>query len=156
MNIFNETSSKNTFRKSVMDDIGCLLDKIREAYKEKLLGVVLFGSVVNDYFSKNSDIDILVILESSHLSFRKRIHEFYDLVGDEFKGHMLSPVVLTLQEANTFHPFYLGIFDSYITLYDKTGVVKAMKNSIENKIKSGEILELYNGIKYWRILDAKG
>ncbi|MGC8677457.1 MAG: nucleotidyltransferase domain-containing protein [Hydrogenobaculum sp.] len=146
---------KNIFRNSVMDDVDCLLNKIKEAYKDKLLGVVLFGSVTSEYFSKHSDIDMLVILENSHLSFRKRIYEFYELVGDEFKGHMLSPIVLTLKEANAFHPVYLGIFDSYITLYDKSGIVKAMKSSIENKIKSGEIVELNKGIKYWRILNAK-
>ena len=100
-----------------------------------------------------SDIDVLIIVEDSDLSLRKRIDEFYNKVGYYFEDHYLSPVILKKEEALNFHPLFLGIFESYITLYDKNGIVDKIVQSIENKKKKGEVLEFTRPVRYWRILD---
>lgn len=132
-----------------------LLDIIKDKYKDNLEALVLFGSITRPDFSINSDIDMFIILQNTNLSFRKRIYEFYEKLGYYFEEHFLSPIILNIEESKMFHPFYLGIFDSYITLYDKGNHIYSIVHSIEQKIASKDIKELNYPKKHWIITNAK-
>ncbi|WP_028950180.1 nucleotidyltransferase domain-containing protein [Sulfurihydrogenibium subterraneum] len=141
------------FQKKIIEKKDILLDSIKKAYGYNLEAVVLFGSVARGDFARYSDIDVLIIVEDSDLSFRKRINEFYNKVGYYFENHYLSPVILKKEEALNFHPLFLGIFESYITLYDKNGIVDKIVLLIKDKKIKGQIIEFEKPVKYWRILD---
>ncbi|MBC7196567.1 MAG: hypothetical protein H5U39_04850, partial [Deferribacterales bacterium] len=106
-------------------------------------------------FATYSDIDILIVLNKSNITFKKRIDEFYKKIGYYFEEHFLSPIVLTVEDLDVFHSFYLGIFENYITLYDKAGLINKVVSLIKEKIDNGEIIEHSYPKKYWRILYAK-
>lgn len=142
------------FQKRLLEKKKELFEKIRESYGENLLALVLFGSAARGDLAAYSDIDLLVVLKESPLSLRKRLEEFYERVGYYFGNHFLSPLVLKLSELEKFHPFYLGIFENYITLYDKNGIIEKTVKEIKEKIKRGEIIEKNFPLKHWRIASA--
>lgn len=146
---------QNTFfQKNIITKKDYLFELIIKAYKDNLEAVVLFGSVARGDFAVYSDIDLLVVLGVSNLSFRKRIDEFYENVGYYFGEHFLSPLVLKSNELDKFHPMYLGIFDNYMVLYDKSGIIDKVVQDIKKKIEKGVVKEEYHHSKYWRISDA--
>lgn len=146
---------QNIFQKAILEKKNELLNMIKDAYKENLEAAVLFGSLARGDFSIHSDIDLFIVISKSSLSLRERITEFYEKIGYYFEDHFLSPIILNLEESLRFHPFFLGIFDSYIVLYDKRKIVQRIIESLRQKIERGEIREEHYSTKYWRILNAK-
>ena len=145
----------NIFQKNILEKKDELLNIIKNAYGENLEALVLFGSLTRADFSVYSDIDLFIIINESNLSLRQRVDEFYEKVGYYFEDHFLSPIILTLENSLKFHPFYLGIFDSYIVLYDKSKIVAKIIGTLKQKIEKGEIKEEAYPKKHWRILSAE-
>jgi len=143
---------KSFFYKKLHKKIKKLVRKIKAFYGENLSALVLFGSAARGDLMEYSDIDLLIVLESSKENLRGRAKEFYERIGDTFEGHFISPIILTEKEAKKFHPMYLGIFKNFLIFYDKKGLMKEIKNLIEKLKLSGKIKELeLMGTYYWRI-----
>ncbi len=111
-----------------------LIEKIKNSYNENLLAIVLFGSAARGDFSQSSDIDLLLILEDSIESKRKRILDFYEKIGFEFENHFLSPLILTQKELKEFFSFYVGILKDFKVLYDNANMVGELIEMIDKKI----------------------
>lgn len=146
---------KTVFQRKILQKIHKLLDDIKSYYADNLRAVVLFGSIARGDFRESSDIDVLIILNKSEQSMRKRIESFHKQLGHYFDDHYISPVIITSEEARRFNAFYLGVFESHIVLYDVDGIVELMKKTIEDKKRRREIVEKVDVVKYWRIADAE-
>jgi predicted nucleotidyltransferase len=59
-----------------------LTTRCKKHYGEELLSLVLYGSIVRGTFRPTSDLDLLVVLRSTTLSWGKRISQFLGGVLD--------------------------------------------------------------------------
>jgi predicted nucleotidyltransferase len=75
--------------------------------------IILYGSYARGEEKKNSDIDLLILVNRKKISFQdeKRISfPLYDLEFDT--GHIISPLILSLNDWNDRHsatPFYENV-----------------------------------------------
>ena len=138
------------YGKNVLERLSLLVERVQDFYKDRLYAIVVFGSLAKGEFSAYSDIDLLIILSESSLSFRKRIEEFYQGISMEFEGHFLSPIILTVRELNNFNPLYLALQEGYISFYDKEGIIAKIMVKVKEKMSKGDIIKKEG---YWRIVD---
>ncbi len=92
-----------------------LLEKIKQIIQntEPMATAILFGSFARGDNKKESDIDVLILLDKEKLTYNdeRRIKDpLYDLEFDT--GKVISPMVFTRKEWETRHvntPFYKNI-----------------------------------------------
>lgn len=133
-----------------------LKDKVIAHYQGNLSALVLFGSSARGDLTTCSDIDLFVLIRQSDLRLRERIEDFYQNIGDYFGTeeieHLLSPLILTISEAQRLHPLYLATSDSHKVLYDVDGFFALILKRIENFKATGSIKQFaLNGNTYWRL-----
>ena len=109
--------------------VGRLSEEIKLFYSDRLVSLVVFGSVGRGTATAESDIDFLIIARDLPSGRVKRVSEFTTVENrlnddvNEFKKQgvhpCLSPVIKTPEEVLHGSPLFLDmIFDSLI-LYDK-------------------------------------
>ena len=111
-----------------------LTTRSREYYGEKLRSLVLYGSVVRGTFRATSDLDLLVLLRRSPLSWGKRISQFLNAVLDHpdveraaarLKQRGLpwrvEPIILTEGELAARPPLLLDLTEDAMILEDREG-----------------------------------
>jgi predicted nucleotidyltransferase len=118
-------------------------------------GIILFGSVARDDFSKYSDIDIAIIVNGSFIDAFKSVSKaIYSLKDEKIRllennGLYLyiSPFIITPGSANKLEPVYFDIADYGIPLFERGQALSDFINDI-SKIKysrrfteAGEVLE---------------
>lgn len=107
----------------------------RALYGDNLLSLVLYGSVVRGTFRPTSDIDLLVLLRRSTLSWGKRISEFFHAVLAHSDVRVaaarlrelnlpsrVEPLILTEPELGAHPPILLDLTEEAIILEDRGGV----------------------------------
>jgi predicted nucleotidyltransferase len=112
-----------------------LTTRCKKHYGEELLSLVLYGSVVRRTFRPTSDLDLLVVLRRSTLSWGKRIGQFLRAVLDHpdvEKAHTrlrqmslpwrVEPMILTERELAARPPILLDLTEDAMILEDHTGV----------------------------------
>lgn len=89
-------------------------------YKERLISLVIFGSVAKNTFSPESDIDVLIILESKWSNYRAYSEYFVNIEEKlDKKGLYLeiNPIFKSKDEINVELPY---LWDTeFIILFDR-------------------------------------
>jgi predicted nucleotidyltransferase len=112
-----------------------LVASCRALYGDNFLSLVLYGSVVRGTFRPTSDIDLLVLLRRSTLSWGKRISEFLHAVlahpdvrvaaarlRELNLPSRVEPLILTEPELATHPPILLDLTEEAMILEDRAGV----------------------------------
>ncbi|MEM1607085.1 MAG: nucleotidyltransferase domain-containing protein [Candidatus Bathyarchaeia archaeon] len=117
-----------------------LLDLLLSKLGDKLVSVIVYGSVARGSARKDSDIDLLIIAESLPKSRMMRQKLFLSIEGNLEplmndlwdKGFYLdfSPIMLSPEEASKIRPIYLDMVEDSIILYDKNGFFKSRLNGV--------------------------
>lgn len=105
-----------TCRFAIMDNATIILDKIKNTVlcAAPTAEVILYGSYARGNYTPDSDIDILILLDTEKPTKEdiKRIQ--YPLYDIEFEtGIIISPIVFSKKEWETKHkitPFYENIY----------------------------------------------
>jgi len=75
--------------------------------------VILYGSYARGEEKKDSDIDLLIIINKKKISFQDKKRISFPLYDPEFDtGQIISPIILSLSDWNDRHritPFYENI-----------------------------------------------
>src|SRR6056297_1810405 len=82
--------------------------------------IILFGSFARGDHRKDSDMDIIILLEKDHVSREDEKRIKYPLYDIEFEsGQVISPLVLSKSDWETRHkvtPFYQNVHSEGIEL----------------------------------------
>lgn len=112
-----------------------LTSRCKEHYGEELRSLVLYGSVVRGTFRPTSDLDLLVVLRRSGLSWGKRITHFLNAILDHPDVEKIAarlkqrdlpwrvePIILTERELEARPPLLLDLTEDAMILEDRGGV----------------------------------
>ncbi len=151
-----------------------LLDRysrlLLEYFGDRLLSIVLFGSVGRGDWDENSDIDLLVIVDGwDGVPVWRRVRELYrvrERLRDtrEYKSAVragFTPIIqhypLSREEALNFNRVYLDIVLDGIIIYDREGFFSKIIEALRNKLVryGAKRISLPNGKYYWVIKNVK-
>jgi len=119
------------------DSLKGFIDAILKLKGDRILSIVLFGSMAKGNYTKYSDYDLLIIISQEELSFKDRLYE-YSTPSDGW----VEPLVYTREEVESmlegFHPLILDSIKDGVMIYDK-GLWKRLKARFDEFIESGAI-----------------
>ncbi|MBC7091878.1 MAG: nucleotidyltransferase domain-containing protein [Nitrososphaeria archaeon] len=156
---------KSTYLKLVKE----YMDEIKEALNGKLVSVCLFGSIARGDFTRESDIDLLIIAKNvpddvgrRHSLFResrRKILSSDTAVNLRRMGYSttFSEIILTPEEVKTHPPILLDIVEEGIILYDDNNFLSSIIDEVRCRLKKlgAKRIKLKRGW-YWLLKpDAK-
>ncbi|MBS7617930.1 nucleotidyltransferase domain-containing protein [Candidatus Bathyarchaeota archaeon] len=122
-----------------------LVELLYARLSDKLVSVVVYGSVARGSTRKDSDVDILIIAESLPKSRMKRQQLFIEvedklepIIDDIWnRGFYVdfSPIILSVEEASKIRPIYLDMVEDSVILYDKDGFFSNIIARLRERLK---------------------
>ena len=150
--------------KSLLEKLTKLL---QEEFQDKLISVVLYGSVARGDNRKDSDIDLLLVIKDLPKTITERVILF-DKVERKLDNYVmrlmddgyyitLTPVLKTPEEAMRFSPIYMDMTEDAIILYDRNGFFRKVLEKTKKRLKELGFERVWLSKKswYWRKRDYK-
>lgn len=153
------------------------LEKIKEPYRsliekllslllsrlgERLVSMIVYGSVARGSAREDSDIDILIVAESLPRSRMMRQKLFLliekplePLINDLWdKGFHVdfSPIILSPEEASKIRSIYLDMVEDSIILYDRNGFFKNIMDRLRKRLEELGAKRVWVGDKWYWVL----
>lgn len=139
-----------------------LKDELRKEFKDRLVSLVVFGSVARGQARRESDIDLLIVVKNLPKSRLKRTELFmkaeerlWDRIEElHKKGYRtsFSAILKTPEEAEKISPLYLDMVEDAVILYDKDNFFANVLNRLKNKLEELGAERVWIGKKwYWRL-----
>jgi predicted nucleotidyltransferase len=138
-----------------------LLSQIKNFYGQRLISVVVFGSVGRGAQTYNSDIDILIIAEGLPNGRTKRIREFESieekiepfiksLRQKEGINTYISAVIKSPEEVEKGSPLFLDMVEDARILLDKDHFFGKFLEKLEKRLKELGARRIWKGNAwYW-------
>lgn len=126
-----------------------IIDHCRRLYAERLSAVFVIGSYATGRANDESDLDLLVVIDSSSEPRRYRGRSFGALQSPE--RIRISPVVFTAEEIERLPSFLLTLADGYRTLYSREDDAERIVSRIHRWVQESGIEKVpHKGGYYWR------
>ena len=127
---------------------------------DRLVSVVLFGSVARGEASPNSDIDLLIVardLPRGQLSRKRqlaaaddRIEGHLTALAEEGVNAVFTRILKTPEEAVRVVPLYLDLVEDAVLLLDRDDFFKTVLSRLETRLRDLGARRLSSGrIRYW-------
>jgi len=123
---------------------------------ERLLSLVLFGSVARGQARPTSDIDLVIVAEGLPRSLAERRRPFLQSWQRVRAARGLPHVEWNLitkspEEARVHSPLYLDIVEEGIVILDRGGLVKAVLSAMRARMRALGSRRVYlaDGTWYW-------
>ncbi len=139
-----------------------ITENLKKKYGKRLVSVAVFGSVARGEARKDSDIDLLVVVENPPRSRMKRQLEFEEAERDLEnlkdclidKGYFIdfSPLILSPEEVEKHPPILLDMVEDALILYDRDDFLKKVLKDVENKLKELGAKRIRIGKRWYWIL----
>ncbi|AWR98610.1 nucleotidyltransferase domain-containing protein [Metallosphaera hakonensis] len=155
----------------MIDPYKSLLEKLVKtllnAFGDRLISVVVYGSVARGDNRKDSDVDLLLVIRDLPKTMTERIVLFEKAereIRDDMEKLMnqgyyvtFSPVMKTPEEAVRFSPLYMDMTEDAVILYDRDSFFKKVLNETREKLQrlGFERVWLSEKAWYWRKKDYK-
>lgn len=138
--------------------VDIIVKLLKMTLKEKLVSVVLFGSVARGVAREGSDIDILVIVknfEASRFEIFNRIEnelrktkEYHELKKKGF-GTLISPIPLTPEEVKKNPPILLDIVTDGIIFHDTDNFMRDYITNFKKRLEEIGARKIFLGDGKW-------
>jgi len=121
-----------------------LVDSFIKVFGDELVSLVLFGSYARGDFERDSDVDLLVVLKEvdDRYAVHQRLDEVEELlkpVLEAFRARgynpLLSPIVLSREQARRARPLYLDMVFDYKVLYDEEGFMANVLERLKKRLE---------------------
>lgn len=146
--------------------ISGVLASLLKTYGRRLISVILFGSVARGDAKRNSDLDVLAVIEGLPESFSERVREIMKITQasrDEKmrlwleQGKFANIQILPLlpSEARIHQPLYLDLLLDSVVLFDR-GLMGEVFEELRARLKdlNARRITLPNGRWYWELKPA--
>jgi len=142
--MLKETKSKAKLLHELAENLSLELEK---TLQDKLISVCLFGSIARGDEDLSSDIDILIIMKdlpegliSRNLTIKNIIETIKSspqarTLRKMNQSILISPIILTPEEASKHPTIMLDIVDDGIILYDRGVFLQNILNDIKGKLR---------------------
>jgi predicted transcriptional regulator len=138
---------------------------ISNEFKDKLVCIILFGSIATGTWNETSDIDLALffqeITDISQLfeqftTCRRKFratHNYRSLIQKHY-SFRVQHVPFSVKETKKFHNLYPDLITTGIKLYDPNGFYNGFKEQVIKKIKQKKLIKVsnMNGRHYWKKL----
>lgn len=145
------------------------LIKLKEIFKEDLLSVILFGSVARGKWTKESDIDVLIIFSnkiSENMQLDEKLTEvilnFYDKnnLKDEQGNYLYTPIQeisLFHKDLDKFRTLFYDIAMDGLLIFDRNQIGLKFINKTKLRIKKKGLKRIFYSDEdfYWKRNDIK-
>jgi predicted nucleotidyltransferase len=139
-----------------------LVEALKRKYGDRFISLIIFGSVARGEMRKDSDIDLLLIIDSISKRRLERQKEFIE-VEKELEGYLnalfdegyfvdFSPIIKTPEEAMRISPLYLDMAEDAIIAYDKDDFFKDILENVRNRLKELGSKRISMGKRWYWIL----
>jgi predicted nucleotidyltransferase len=123
-----------------------LLSETKSHYGERLISVVIFGSVARETQAFDSDLDLLIIAEGLPHGRMKRIMEFESveekldpfiesLRREEGINTYLSAIIKNPEEVERGSPLFLDMVEDAKILFDREGFFEKRLERLKTRLK---------------------
>lgn len=142
--------------------ISRLLEELLKLVNSRLKSLVVYGSVARGDYRRDSDVDLLVVIDGLPRSrFERlrlfseaeaRLEELLERLLDEGYAVSLSPVIKTPEEASRFSPLYLDMIEEAVVVYDENSFFENILVKLREKLEQLGAERVRIGRKwYWRL-----
>lgn len=131
-------------------------------YGDRFISLIVFGSVARGEARKDSDIDLLLVIDSlpkmkierqkEFIDLEREIEGYLDMLFDEGYFIDFSPIIKTPEEALKISPLYLDMVEDAIIVYDKDDFFKKILEHLGNELKELGSKRVSMGKKWYWIL----
>ncbi|MBT9131053.1 MAG: hypothetical protein DDT42_01819 [candidate division WS2 bacterium] len=139
-----------------------LIEALKKRYGDRFISLIIFGSVARGEMKKDSDIDLLLIIDSITKRRLKRQEEFME-VEKELEEHLnvlfdegyftdFSPIIKTPEEAVRISPLYLDMVEDAIIVHDKDNFFKNILENVRKRLKELGSKRISMGKRWYWIL----
>ncbi|MBO3832761.1 MAG: nucleotidyltransferase domain-containing protein [Candidatus Brockarchaeota archaeon] len=139
-----------------------LLKTLLSMFGDRLISLIVYGSVARGDARQSSDLDLLIIIEGlpeSRLDRNKIFDAIEDLLTKDLEDlhasgyHMtLSPILKTPEEARKISSLYLDMVEDAVIVYDKNRFFESILARLSKKLKELGAERVWVGKKwYWRL-----
>ena len=140
---------------------------LQEEFQDKLISVVLYGSIARGDNRKDSDIDLLLVIKDLPKTITERVILFDKVerkldddimrLMDEGYYVTFSPILKTPEEAMRFSPIYMDMTEDAIILYDRNEFFRKVLEKTKKRLKELGFERVWLSKKswYWRKRDYK-
>jgi len=138
-----------------------LLSEIKSHYGERLISVVVFGSVARDTQTFESDIDLLIIASGLPRGRMRRIGEF-EIVEERIELFLkslkekdgihtyISAIIKSPEEAEKGSPIFLDMVEDARILFDRNGFFEGVLDKLRKRLKELGSKRIWKGNAwYW-------
>jgi len=138
-----------------------LLSEIKSYYSERLVSVVVFGSVARETQTFDSDLDLLIVVEKLPSGRMKRIREFESieekiepllesLHRKEGIHTYISAIIKSPEEAEKGSPIFLDMVEDARILFDRNGFFEEVLDKLKKRLKELGSKRIWKGNAwYW-------
>jgi predicted nucleotidyltransferase len=137
-------------------------EALKRCFGDRLVSVVLYGSVARSDGTPASDIDLLVVARGLPQSRRARNRtlvaleeEFFSVLASPHgpESHTdISTKIKTPEEAERFTPLYLDMTEDATILYDQAGFFQSVLDRLRERLKALGAQRIRQGeVWYWKL-----
>jgi predicted nucleotidyltransferase len=137
-------------------DVTRLLNRLaslcKEHYGERLISLVVFGSVGRGTARPDSDIDLLLVVRDLPIGRMARVREFSLIeTALDIKGHLeLSPVFKTPEEVADGSPLLLDMVEDARVLFDREDFFQRAMENLKGRLHRLNARRVWQGNAwYW-------
>ncbi len=150
----------NSLQKAFSQLLAALKEETCKYYKERLISLVIYGSVARGTMRPDSDVDILIIAEDLPRGRMARVREFENIEQAlspvfekmSFQGidTYLAPVFKTKEEAISGSPLFLDMVEDAKILYDSEDFFSRRLQRLKERLISLGAKRVWKGnVWYW-------
>ncbi len=139
-----------------------LLEELLREFDDRLKSLVVYGSIARGDHRRDSDIDLLVVIDGLPRERLKRVRLFIDVESrldsmldklfDEGYAITFSPIIKTPEEAERITPLYLDMVEDAVIIYDEKGFFEKVLERLRKRLEELGAERVRIGRKwYWRL-----